>query len=285
MQTIYDLAIVGAGLSALSAIADGLGGERTILLDYQDAPGGFLRHALPAPGFAEARELLQAVRLPHSMAVHFRTTAVGLLPASSLDKPHRVIARQPQGTFEVAAHRVLLACGGLETTREQAQIPGTRPAGVMTPVQVHQLLSRGYVPGKQAVVYGNGLYATATAQRLEKAGVQVTLILPQEAELLSIEGFPRLQLMIFRRDGQQQRVPADLLVYSAGMMANTHWLKGSGILTAPDGSIVVDRGKHGYSTNIPGIYAVGTAVSPSLNHTGSIAMGKEVVSLLHGGNS
>jgi thioredoxin reductase len=285
MKTVYDLAIVGAGLSTLSAIASGLGDERTVLLDYQEAPGGFLRHALPAPGFEDAWEKLQSVRLPQGMIAHFRTTAVGLLPAFSPDMPHRLIARQPQGTFEIEARRILLACGGLEMTREQAQIPGTRPAGVMTPVLVHQLLARGYAPGKQAVVYGSGRYTAATVQRLEHAGVQVTLVAPTEAKLLSIEGFPRLQQVLLLREGQEQRVPADLLVYSAGMTANTHWLKGSGILTASDGSIAVEGGKHSYQTNVPGIYAVGNAVSPSLDHADSIAMGKEVASLLRGGNS
>jgi thioredoxin reductase len=150
------------------------------------------------------------------------------------------------------------------------------------------LLARGFLPGKQAVVYGSGLYTAATAQRLEQAGIQVTHIAPTEAELLSIEGFPRLQRVIFCQDGQQQHVAADMLVYSAGMMANTHWLKGSGVLTATDGRILVGgevRGDHSYQTNIPNIYAVGNAVRPSLDHTDSIAMGKEVASLLRGGNS
>ncbi len=66
MNDKYDLAIVGAGLSALSAIAAGLGRERTIVLDYQDEPGGFLKHALPAPGFEEAWELMRSTRMAQS---------------------------------------------------------------------------------------------------------------------------------------------------------------------------------------------------------------------------
>jgi hypothetical protein len=286
----YDLAIVGGGLSALSAIAHGLvaGNERSILLDYQEAPGGFLRHALPARGFEDAWALLQSLHFPPGMATHFCTTAVGLLPASSEGELHRLIARNREGTFEIEAKRVLLACGGLETTREHAQIAGSRPVGVMTPVLAHQLLARGYLPGKQAVVYGNGRYTDATMQRLKQAGIQVTQIKPDEAGLLSIEGFPRLQQVTFCRDGQgegQQSVAADMLVYSVGMMANTHWLKGSGILTASEGGILVDGAGEGrgYQTNISGIYAVGTVVRPSIDHIDSIAMGKEVATLLRGG--
>jgi thioredoxin reductase len=100
------------------------------------------------------------------------------------------------------------------------------------------------------------------------------------AELIEIRGFPRVEVVRFRRDGQLFDLEADTLIYAVGMMANTHWLKGSGIITKSDGTIEVDRN---YLTNIPGIFAIGTVVSPSLDHAGSIAMGKEVASLPIGG--
>jgi len=65
-------------------------------------------------------------------------------------------------------------------------------------------------------------------------------------------------------------LPADTLVYGAGMMANTHWLKGSGIITEAYGTIQVDSS---YQTNVQGIYAIGTVTVPSLDHADSIAMG------------
>ncbi len=299
MSELYDLAIVGAGLSALSALQAGIASARTVVLDYQEHPGGFLKAALPAPGFEEAWELVQSSRIPQRVTTFYGTTAVGLLPAFEAGEPHVLIVRQRQGTEEVHAQRVLIACGGLELTREHAQIPGTRPAGVITPVLAHQLLSRGYLPGKRAVVYGDSRYARATAQRLAGVGIEVTLVLPAKveatraagqpegeqpsltgAELIAIEGFPRLEKVKFRRDGEFFDVPADTLVYGTGMMANTHWLKGSGIITGEYGTIQVNSF---YQTNVQGVYAVGTVIAPSLNHAGSIAMGKEVASLLVGG--
>ena len=299
MSELYDLAIVGAGLSALSALQAGIASARTVVLDYQEHPGGFLKAALPAPGFEEAWELVQSSRIPQRVTTFYGTTAVGLLPAFEAGEPHVLIVRQRQGTEEVHAQRVLIACGGLELTREHAQIPGTRPAGVITPVLAHQLLSRGYLPGKRAVVYGDSRYARATAQRLAGVGIEVTLVLPAKveatraagqpegeqpsltgAELIAIEGFPRLEKVKFRRDGEFFDVPADTLVYGTGMMANTHWLKGSGIITGEYGTIQVNSF---YQTNVQGVYAVGTVIAPSLDHAGSIAMGKEVASLLVGG--
>ena len=299
MSKLYDLAIVGAGLSALSALQAGIASARTVVLDYQEHPGGFLKAALPAPGFEEAWELIQSSRIPQRVTTFYGTTAVGLLPAFEAGEPHVLIVRQRQGTEEVHAQRVLIACGGLELTREHAQIPGTRPAGVITPVLAHQLLSRGYLPGKRAVVYGDSRYARATAQRLAGVGIEITLVLPTKveatraagqpegeqpsltgAELIAIEGFPRLEKVKFRRDGEFFDVPADTLVYGTGMMANTHWLKGSGIITGEYGTIQVNSF---YQTNVQGVYAVGTVIAPSLDHAGSIAMGKEVASLLIGG--
>lgn len=276
MSGVYELAIVGAGLSALSAIAAGLGRERTILLDYQDEPGGFLKHALPAPGFEAAWELIRSTRIPQSVTACFGATAVGLLPAFEEGEAHTLVVRERQGTSQVQARRVLIACGGLEIPREREQIPGSRPAGVITPIQAHQLLAQGYLPGKRAIVYGDARYSSVTAQRLASAGVAVTLISPAQVQLIAIEGSPRLQRVIARRAGEVFSIEADLLVYGAGMMANTHWLKGSGIRTAEDGRIEVNTG---YKTNIAGIYAIGTVIAPSLDHVDSLKMGKEVASL------
>jgi thioredoxin reductase len=295
MKDIYDLAIVGAGLSALSTLNvlstlhTAVAGERIVVLDYQHTPGGFLRSALPAPGFEDAWELIQLFRIPQGVVTHFGATAVGLLPAPGPGEPHSLVVRLRQGTVHIHTRRMLIASGGLEVTREHAQIPGTRPAGVITPVMALQLLSRGYLPGRHAVVYGSARYAAITAQRLAGAGVKVTLVASTPGddqrgeppvELVEIMGFPRLECVKLCRGGHFFALPADTLVYAAGMMANTHWLRGSGVAIGPDGAIQVDT--H-YQTNVPGIFAMGTVVAPSLDHTASITMGKEVASLFAGG--
>ena len=59
-----------------------------------------------------------------------------------------------------------------------------------------------------------------------------------------------------------------------------HTKFGKVMLTTVASLTVVDRN---YQTNIHGIFAIGTVVSPSLDHADSIAMGKEVASLLVGG--
>ena len=299
MDELYSLAIVGAGLSTLSALRAGLSRERTIILDYQECPGGFLRSALNAPGFeVYAENVARADELLAQTTLCLRATAVGLLPAFVAGEPHTLITRQRSGTREIRATRVLLACGGLEETREHAQIPGPRPAGIITPIFAHQLLDRGYLPGQRIVVYGDSRYTLATAQRLMAAGATVTLVNSNEpaasgsdpssaltsllpARLLALSGFPRLEQLTFERAGEFFSLSADTLIYGAGMRANTHWLKGSGLVLNAYGAVEIDQ--H-YQTSVPGIYAMGTVVSPSLDHTSSLAMGKEVAALLSGGS-
>ena len=295
--SVYKLAIVGAGLSALSALRAGLDCERALLLDYQERPGGFLRPAMLAPGSEDLDALLYADEFPEQLTACFSSTVVGLQPALVEGEPHTLVVRQRSGETEIHAERVLLACGGLELTREAAQIPGPRPAGITTPIFAHQLLNRGYAPGKHIVVYGSSRYTLATAQRLAAAGLSVTLVgaagepdvalpvapsslaLLLPARLVTLAGFPRLEQLIFERMGEQFTLEADALVYATGMRANTRWLKGSNIALTARGAIEVDA--H-YQTSVPGIYALGTVVAPSLDHQDSLAMGKELASLLSG---
>lgn len=288
MDEIYDLAIVGAGLSALSALDSGVARGRTALLEHQDGPGGLLRYALPAEGFGEAWSLLRAFCPPANVVPYFGATVVGLMPAFTRAEAHTLVVRVRSGTLHMQARRVLIAAGGLELTREQARIPGSRPAGIVTPVFIHQLLERGYLPGKRAVVYGDSLYALATARRLRSAGLEVVHIAPpgsqlvQAAELVEMIGFPRLVAVRVRQEGRLLDLPADTCVYAAAMGANTRWLKGSGIALSREGAVLVDGC---YQTNVSGVFAIGSAVVPSLDHAGSLSMGKEVGILLAGGVS
>ncbi len=172
----------------------------------------------------------------------------------------------------------------------------------MTPTLAHQLLARGYLPGRRALVYGSSRYAAITAGRLAAAGVETMLVPPLNghgvpaladgertaqavgaarvtapAEIVALDGFPRLSSVMLRRGGAMEEMAVDTLVYTTGMAANAHWLRGSGIEVAPDGEIVVDAA---CQTNVPGIYAIGTVVAPDPDHSRSIAMGEQVAAVL-----
>lgn len=288
MRDLYGLAIVGAGLSAMSFLGAHTSLEPAVVIDYQSRAGGFLRPVLPHPALAGASDLARSFRFPAGLDTLFNATAVGLLPSFGA-QPHTVLVRTREGTQRIRAEQVVIASGGLEVTREHDQIPGSRPAGVVTPIFVHQLLDLGYLPGRRAVVYGGSRYAQATRQRLAEAGVDVLLVpaggVPDEsppngaepAALIEVRGFPRVDAVVLRRGAAEQTVPADLLVYARGMAANSLWLKGSGIEFDDRGAVAVnDR----FETNVPNVHAIGTVVMPDLDHGRSIAMGKELARVL-----
>src|SRR5258706_962563 len=160
--------------------------------------------------------------MPPHVISYFNPSAVGLLLALEAGEPLPLIARRQQRTMEIRARCILIASGGLELTRERAQIPGTRPAGVITPILAHQLLSLGYLPGKCVVIYGHSRYTLATSRRLAASSVVVTHV-GLYAELVEIQGFPRLEALEFRRDSQLFDLALDTLSQSWSLLANAHF--------------------------------------------------------------
>lgn len=297
MTDLYDVVVIGAGLSGLSFLREWerIGADGSILaLEYGDAVGGLLRHALPAEEFEEASQLL-ADSASGRAEIRCGTTAVGLLPAMNRDDPHVILTRGAGGTTRVSAKRVVLASGGLETPREHDQISGPRPAGVVTPIFVHQALANGLLPGRRAVVYGASKLAVVTALRMATAGIETVLVPPPSSEvsskdlapvtvespseLVAVQGYARLEQVVLRRDGTEHSLPADTLVYAVDLMPNTHWLHASGVATDDRGRVVVDDR---YETSLAGVFAIGTVVAPSIDHAHSVAMGAAAAHVLKG---
>ena len=286
----YRVAIVGAGLSAIAALAAGFAGGPAVLLDYAERIGGCLLAGGAAAYGEDEEALLARFSLPETVDLRLRTTALRLM-AGVAGRPHALLVRGPDGPTTIHAELILLACGGIEATREREMIPGSRPSGTCTPALVHGLLDRGWLPGRRAFVYGHGQLAVATAARLLEAGVHVTLGSPfpslavvpigvehllQEVNLLETLGQARLTAVRVRQGGTLRDLPADLLVYAIGQQANSGWLAGSGISLGPDGRVLVDARSE---TSIPGVLAVGTIASPDPDHRDSIRMGRMVAVL------
>jgi thioredoxin reductase len=293
---LYTLAIVGAGLSALSALQAGLKSERTLLIESQDGPGGFLRSVLPTSDFAELAGLSEITPLLASLTTRLQNSVVGLRPALTPGEPHTLILRQGDTTTtSVRASRVLLACGGLELAGELASATEAQSAWIFSLSAASQLLQRGKMPGKQIVVHGSSRYALAVAQRLAAAGLSVTLVniagepypaLPDipsslafvpPARLVSLAGSSCLEQVTFERLGEQFSLDTDILVYTSEIQVDPGWIKESGIALNAQGEVRVDE--H-YQTSTPGIYAIGTLVAPSLDHVASLKMGRALAAYL-----
>lgn len=285
----YKVAIVGAGLSAMAALEAGFASGPTVLIDYGERIGGCMLSGGGAAHGENSVALQARFALPETVDLRLVTTALRLLPGTG-ERPHALLVRGPDGLATVHANMILLACGGIEVTREREMIPGSRPSGICTPALVHGLLDRGWLPGRRAFVYGHGHLAIATAARLLEAGVQVILGSPsppvgtvpagvehlQEVTLLATLGRTRLTAVRVRQGGTIHEISADLLVYALGQEANSSWLAGSGLALGPDRRVLVDTR---CETSIPGVLAAGTVVSPDPDHRDSIRMGRMVAAL------
>jgi NADPH-dependent 2,4-dienoyl-CoA reductase/sulfur reductase-like enzyme len=81
---------------------------------------------------------------------------------------------QESGISHVQTRSVVLAMGSRERNRGSIQIPGSRPAGVMTAGAAQRLINvDGYVPGKRAIVIGSGDIGLIMARRLKLIGADV----------------------------------------------------------------------------------------------------------------
>jgi len=276
MSDSYDLAIVGAGLSThafLRARAALHRDETIVVIEHEAVPGGALRHLLPAPEFPVASALLDPTWWPARVELRPRATAVGFLPATRPGALHTLLVREAAGTTRLTARRIILAGGGVDRPREHDQIPGTRPAGIVTPSFVLQSLAAGYLPGRHALVYGASSVAAITARRLVEAGVATVLLPPLASPA------PPLESVTLRRDDQLIEWPVDTLVYAVGLVPTTGWLKGSGVTLGEAGEVMVNESGE---TTLPGVFAIGTVVAPSPDHLRSIDLGELVARTLGG---
>jgi len=275
----FQLAIVGAGISgsaaALEARARGL--ERVLIADYEGKPGGLLQGAFAGGGFEEEAEtVLRASLLPYE--IRYRTTAVGLFFDEDR-MTHLITFQGPEGTFDVEAERVLLCSGSLEKPREARRIPGGRPAGVMTPLMAVGLLERGYVPGRRALLAGDGRIANSAAKLLRESGMQIDS-LPEAWELAGVRGVERVTGVDVRHraTGEARRIDCDTLLFSQGRIPCTFYLKGGAIERDERHAIVVDGAGR---TNLPRVSAAGSCTTAGDDdHRLSAAGGRNAVAAL-----
>lgn len=271
----YDLVIIGAGISGLTAALSAWEGgvSSVLMIDYQKRRGGFTLPYWSSDEFAPERELLdKAASLPYE--IHEQSTVVGFFPGGN-GQLHQLYVQSPMGTYSIEAKKVLIASGSLEKPREAHKIPGTRPAGVMTPMMAMQLIERGYQPGRKIVLIENGRISRSTVTLLEKETSNLVKYAESDWELTSIKGLSRVEGVQLRNrmTDETDEVACDTLIFAKGRVPCTFFLKGTPIERDHTGAIIVDAtGK----TNLPDIYAAGSCTClGDDDHTNSLERAKE----------
>lgn len=161
-------------------------GFTSLIVDREPALGGVLRQCihngfgihefgeeLTGPEYAERYvDAIGEGRIstaPSTTLLRLQATADGFR-ASLLSTSH--------GLEQIHSRAVVLAMGSRERNRGSIQIPGARPAGVMTAGAAQRLINmEGVMPGRRAVIIGSGDIGLIMARRMKLIGADVEAVI------------------------------------------------------------------------------------------------------------
>lgn len=191
--------IVGAGPAGLSAaVTAAAAGASVTVVDERAAPGGRLRYDLPGRKSLDWY-LDECARL--GVIVRPSTVAWGIFPGWT------VSLETPTGPDVIESASVILATG---STDRALAFEGNTIPGVISGIGLRRLIGDfGVLPGKRAMVLGDGPDAAATAHAIRTAGGQVVMLLP-EADARSI---------VVAGDGGVEQVSVDGQSYQVDIVA------------------------------------------------------------------
>lgn len=183
----HDAVVIGGGAAGMAAAVElARRGFVPVVIDREALPGGVLRQCvhngfgihefgeeLTGPEYAE-RYVAELERA--DVPVYDRTT---VLAVERDEHGFRVrTLSRTAGVRSIECRAVVLAMGSRERNRGGIQIPGTRPAGVLTAGAAQRLINvDGFIPGRRAVVIGSGDIGLIMARRLKLIGADVEAVI------------------------------------------------------------------------------------------------------------
>lgn len=292
-----DVAVIGGGPAGLAAAlgARRAGAGKVLLLEREKTLGGILnqcvhdgfglflyKETITGPEYAE--------RLAEDVAGEPIAVETG---AMVLDlSPERVLRVNARAGYRlVKAGAVVLAMGCRERTRDQIEIPGSRPAGVYTAGLAQNLVNlQNLRVGDDVVILGSGDIGLIMARRLVFEGVRVKGVfeilpwagglernvrqclkdfgIPLElrSTVVEIRGRDRVESVVVAKvdeamapvGGTERVVPCDTLLLSVGLIPENELSKRAGVELSPlTGGAVVDET---LMTTVPGVFSCGNVL-------------------------
>lgn len=177
------LVIIGAGPAglavAISAVKFGISPDDMLIIERESELGGVLNQcihngfgehsigkALTGTEYAE-RFIDEALRL----GIPYLTDSTVL--SVSKEKEITFVSTK-MGYSKIKADAIVFAIGCRERSQGSLHIAGTRPAGVFSAGTVQRFINiEGYLPGKNAILFGSGDIGLVTARRLALEGANV----------------------------------------------------------------------------------------------------------------
>jgi len=290
-----DVAVIGSGPAGLVAAIEAYrnGAKNVLLLEREEELGGILKQCIhngfgleqfkkdyTGPEYAE--RLIEDLGKT-GVRCFLNTMVTGVTPDKTI-----TAVNSESGVFQIESKSIVLAMGCRERARGSINIPGTRPAGVLTAGTAQRLVNiEGYLPGKEVVILGSGDIGLIMARRLTLEGAQVKGVyeimnypgglkrnivqclndfdipLHLSHTVTEIRGRERVEGVVVSKvdekmqpiGGSEKFIPCDTLLLSVGLIPENELSKGVGVelsqtTTGPVTSETME-------TSVPGIFSCG----------------------------
>ena len=280
----YDLIIVGAGASGLSAGVSALksGIKSVLILEKEDVLGGNLNLFIDN-GFGEyyLNNIVTGPELGSILIKDYKELGGEYKVNTRVLEINRdkiiTYVNPNEGIQEVEANAIILAAGCREKYTGNIMIPIHKFTGIFTTGAAHRLVNySGYLPGKEVIITGDDMWTFILARRLVIEGANLKGIVTERkcfnrdeldivngfnipiiytSEVIEIEGEERVNLAKVKNIETEEitSIECDSSILSVGYLPDNDFIRKMSLIM--DGDRIYSENN---KTSVEGIFITGT---------------------------